>query len=56
MVVDRVLRRTKDKQKVAWEILRQLNCRQGVSWLCVGDFNEITKQDENLGGAFRPHN
>lgn len=22
----------------------------------LGDFNEITKQDEKKGGAFRPHN
>ena len=44
------------KRREAWEILRQLNSRQGVPWLCVGDFNEITKQDEKLGGAFRPHN
>lgn len=22
----------------------------------LGDFNEITKQDEKMGGAFRPHN
>ena len=42
------------KRREAWEILRQLNSHQGVSWLCVGDFNEITKQDEKLGGAFRP--
>ena len=44
------------KRREAWEILRQLNSCQGVLWLCVGDFNEITKQDEKLGGAFKPHN
>ena len=27
-----------------------------MPWLCVGDFNEITRQEEKLGGALRPHN
>lgn len=27
-----------------------------IPWLCVGDFNKITKQDEKVGGAIRPHN
>ena len=39
------------KRRKAWEILRQLNSCQGVLWLSVGDFNEITKQDEKLGGG-----
>ena len=36
--------------------LRQLNSRLGISWLCMGDFNEITKQDEKLSGANKPYN
>ena len=31
------------KRREAWEILRQFNSCQGVLWLYVGDFNEITK-------------
>ncbi|XP_075663185.1 uncharacterized protein LOC142632713 [Castanea sativa] len=27
-----------------------------IPWFCVGDFNEITKQDEKVGGAIRRHN
>ena len=27
----------------AWDKLRHLNSRPGVPWLCLGDFNEITK-------------
>ena len=25
-----------------------------LPWLCAGDFNEILKVDEKLGGRFRP--
>ena len=42
-----------------WEArdkLWQLKSRLGVPWLCLGDFNEITKQEEKVGGAIRPHN
>ena len=40
----------------AWNKLRGLNNRLNVPWLCVGDFNEISRQDEKLGGAMRSHN
>ena len=40
----------------AWNKLRGLNTRSGIPWLCVGDFNEISRQDEKLGGAMRSHN
>ena len=40
----------------AWNKLRSLNSQPDISWLCVGDFNEITRQDEKVGGAIRPHN
>lgn len=44
------------KRCEAWNQLRLLNSRQQVSWLCLGDFNEIIQQHEKVGGAIRPHN
>ena len=44
------------KKSKAWSKLRLLNSDPGIPWLCVGDFNEITRQDEKLGGAWRYHN
>lgn len=29
--------------------LRRLNSKHLLPWICVGDFNEITKAHENLG-------
>lgn len=26
-----------------------------IPWLCAGDFNELVRQDEKLGGALRNH-
>ncbi|XP_075633948.1 uncharacterized protein LOC142606496 [Castanea sativa] len=40
----------------AWNKLRGLNNKEGNPWLCAGDFNEICRQDEKLGGALRNHN
>ena len=40
----------------AWNKLRHLNSHPGVPCLCIGDFNEITKHDEKLGGAIQSHN
>ena len=40
----------------AWNKLRALNLQPEKPWLCYGDFNEIIRQDEKLGGARRPHN
>ena len=40
----------------AWEKLRYLNSIYDIPWLCFGDFNEIIRQDEKVGGALRPHN
>ena len=37
----------------AWNKLRSLNSQPDISWLCVGNFNEITSQDEKVGGAIR---
>ena len=44
------------KRSEAWSKLRLLNSDPGIPWLCVGDYNEITRQDEKLGGAWRSHN
>ena len=40
----------------AWDQLRYLNSHSNTPWLCVGDFNEIIRQDEKVGGGVRPHN
>ena len=34
----------------AWDKLRALNSQPEKPWLCYGDFNEIIRQDEKLGG------
>ncbi|KAL0010115.1 hypothetical protein SO802_005223 [Lithocarpus litseifolius] len=39
----------------AWDSLRTLNHHPQISWLCAGDFNELTRQEEKLGGAIRQH-
>ena len=36
--------------------MRNLRTRSQAPWLCTGDFNEVTKQSEKLGGRTRPHN
>ena len=40
----------------AWNKLGSLNSQPNIPWLCVGDFNEITRQDEKVGSAIQPHN
>jgi len=44
------------KRSDAWNKLRLLNSDPVIPWLCVGDFNEITRQEEEMGGVWRPHN
>ena len=39
----------------AWARLKNLKSRGLAPWICVRDFNEITKQSEKLGGRTRPH-
>ena len=43
------------RRSEAWEKLRNLSSRRERPWLCCGDFNEITKQDEKLGGVTQSH-
>ena len=39
----------------AWDSLRTLNHHPKVPWMYAGDFNEIIRQEEKLGGAIRHH-
>ena len=41
------------KRTEAWDNLRALNHHPQTPWLCAGDFNELTRQEEKLGGAIR---
>lgn len=56
MAFHRILRRARNSRRVeAWDSLRSLNHHPNIPWLCAGDFNELTRQDEKLGGAIRNH-
>ena len=44
------------RRNKAWAKLRSLNSSQNIPWLCAGDFNEIIRQEEKIGGAFRSFN
>ena len=37
----------------SWALLKHLCLKMDLPWICVGDFNEITKAEEKKGGAFR---
>ena len=39
----------------AWSKLRTLNDKPHIPWLCVEDFNEITRLEEKVGGAVCAH-
>ena len=39
----------------SWNLLRELNNRFSVPWLCGGDFNELLKSHEKSGGHLRPY-
>ena len=39
----------------SWNLLRELNNRFSVPWLCGGDFNELLKSHEKSGGRLRPY-
>ena len=37
----------------SWEMLKHLNLKLELPWLCVGDFNEIVRNKEKMGVALR---
>ena len=41
------------KRIESWNLLQDLNSRMALPWLCLGDFNEITRQSEKLGGSIQ---
>ena len=41
------------KQIESWNKLRQLHKKFKILWLCAGDFNEIMRNSEKLGGSNR---
>ena len=44
------------RRSESWNLLRRLNRKCQVPWLCVGDFNELLRSDEKLGANRRSHN
>jgi hypothetical protein len=42
------------KRCEAWGLLRHLSQYTPLSWVCVGDFNEILDLTEKFGGGGRP--
>ena len=41
------------KRKESWDMIRELNRRYSLPWLCFGDFNEILTMGKKMGGAQR---
>ena len=44
------------RRSEAWDSLHRSNHHPNTPWLYVGDFNELVRQDEKLGGAIRSNN
>ncbi|XP_050280875.1 uncharacterized protein LOC126721848 [Quercus robur] len=42
------------RRKESWDLLKALNKKVNLPWLCFGDFNEIVSMEEKMGGARRP--
>ena len=38
---------------ISWATLRRLKSKYSLTWLCAGDFNEITRAHEKSGGRLR---
>ncbi|XP_075665270.1 uncharacterized protein LOC142634918 [Castanea sativa] len=38
----------------SWSLLRHLSSQLDLPWVCIGDFNEITRLGEKSGGLIRP--
>ena len=38
------------KRHESWDLLQSLHQQSSLPWLCTGDFNEIVKQSEKIGG------
>ena len=38
----------------SWALLRTIRDRSSLSWLSIGDFNEIVSESEKEGGSSRP--
>ena len=38
---------------ISWATLRRVKLKYSLPWLCAGDFNEITRAHEKLGGRLR---
>ena len=43
------------KRHESQDLLRQLNSQNSLPWLCLGDFNEILREEEKKGGNNRGH-
>ena len=41
------------KRSKSWDMLRQLNNRYSLPWICAGDFNKLLRSYEKLGGRSR---
>ena len=39
---------------ISWATIHRLKARHSLPWICVGDFNEITRAHEKLGGRLCP--
>ena len=37
----------------SWALLKHLSLKMDIPWFCVGDFNEIVRSEEKMGGASR---
>ena len=42
-------------QTESWDLLQSLHKKFSVPWIYVGDFNELLKSHEKLGGCLRPY-